>query len=306
MSLSAPQGGFDTCPEFSIIIPTYARPGQLATCLRALSLLDYSRDRFEVIVVDDGSETPLDAVVVPFRDQLAVTLLRQPHVGPAAARNTGAAQARGEFLAFTDDDCVPASDWLRRLATRFALTPDRLIGGWTRNALPDNPYAVASQVIVDLVYAYYNAHPDHARFFASNNLALPVERFRALSGFDATFITSEDREFCDRWRYHGFPMTYAPEAVVFHAHALTLRTFCRQHFHYGRGAFRFHQARARRGSGRLRQELSFYAHLPRLLCRALARMPRGQAFVLATLLVVWQGANAAGCVWEGVKRTVQL
>jgi GT2 family glycosyltransferase len=304
MSVSLPQGRRAACFDFSIVIPTYARPKQLATCLRALSLLDYPHDRFEVIVVDDGSEPPLDAVVALFRNQLQVTLLRQTHAGPAAARNTGAAHARGKFLAFTDDDCLPAPDWLRTLAARFALNPNHLVGGRTLNALPNNPYSTASQIIVDLVYTYYNTNPDRARFFASNNLAVSAERFRALGGFDTAFTVSEDREFCDRWLHHGYHMTYAPEVMVSHAHTLTLLGFCWQHFRYGRGAFHFHQTRARRGSGRFRQELPFYTHLPRLLRDALTQMSHKQVLVLAVLMLVWQGVNAAGCAWEGVRRTV--
>jgi len=61
---------------FSLIIPTYQRPAQLSTCLRALAQLDYPRDRFEVIVVDDGSETPVDTVVDPFMNELTEILLR--------------------------------------------------------------------------------------------------------------------------------------------------------------------------------------------------------------------------------------
>ena len=88
--------------------------------------------------------------------------------------------------------------------------------------------------------------------FRANNLALPEDRFRAIGGFDTIFplAASEDREFCDRWLHHGFQMTYAPEAVVYHARALTFRSFWRQHFKYGRGAFHFHQVRARLGGRR--------------------------------------------------------
>ena len=95
--------------EVSIVIPTYGRPDQLAACLDSLEALDYPRDRFEVIVVDDGSPQPLP----PYGGALRVTLVRQAHAGPAAARNTGAAASRGRWLAFTDDDCRPA-----KIATR--------------------------------------------------------------------------------------------------------------------------------------------------------------------------------------------
>ena len=77
-----------------------------------MTRLGYPQDRFEVIVVDDGSEPPMDSVVSFFRDRLELVLLSQANSGPAAARNTGAAQAKGKFLAFTDDDCTPAPDWL--------------------------------------------------------------------------------------------------------------------------------------------------------------------------------------------------
>jgi GT2 family glycosyltransferase len=155
-------------------------------------------------------------------------------------------------------------------------------------------------LIVDFVYAYYNADPSQARFFASNNLAFPVDRFRALGGFDTTFRTSEDRDLCDRWLHHAYRMTYAPEVIVSHAHQLPLRTFWRQHFNYGRGAFRFHRARARRGSRFFRSDLAFYARLPDVLRQEVSERPGTQALLLTALLGVWQGANAIGFWWEAV------
>jgi cellulose synthase/poly-beta-1,6-N-acetylglucosamine synthase-like glycosyltransferase len=290
---------------FSIIIPTYARPGQLAACLQALARLDYPRDRFEVIVVDDGSETPLEDVVAPFCNQLDVTLVTQVHAGPAAARNTGATRAKGEFLAFTDDDCAPASDWLQVLAAHFARASDYAIGGRTLNALPDNPYSTASQLLVACLYIYYNADPDQARFFTSNNLALPADRFHAMGGFDTTYTrtAAEDREFCDRWLHHGYRMAYVPEATVYHAHELTFRTFWQQHLNYGRGAFQFRQVRACRDRGHIKLEpVSFYLNL----LRYPFLQARGwQALSLAALLVVAQVANAVGFLWEYVDRSME-
>jgi GT2 family glycosyltransferase len=288
-------------PFVSIIIPTYDRPRQLNLCLRSIAHLAYPRSRFEVIVVDDGSETLPEPIVDSFRSRFATTLLSQTNAGPAAARNTGAAQARGELLAFTDDDCRPAADWLQTLAARSASTPHCAIGGRTLNALSRNVYSAASQLVIEFVYAYYNANPNQARFFATNNLAVPTEQFRLLDGFDAASFpfASEDRDFCDRWLQHGYRMIYAPEAVVYHAHALTLRSYWEQHFEYGRGAFRFHRARARRGSGGFMKEFAFHMNLPRLLRHSFP--PRGGpgAMSLAALLVLWQIANAAGFVWEG-------
>lgn len=274
-------------PEFSIIIPTRNRPEQIAACVRSVAALDFPRDRYEVIVVDDGSDPPVSVS--------GVSVIRQPQSGPAVARNTGAARARGRFLAFTDDDCAPAPDWLQKLAVQFAARPDRLIGGAVVNALPGNPYSTASQLLVGFLYSYYNT--DRPRFFTSNNMAASAQHFRAVGGFDAGLprAAAEDRELCDRWLHQGRPMTYAPEAVVHHAHALTLRTFWRQHFNYGRGAHYFHQTRAKRGDGKIRVE-------PRRFYTGLVRYPftvkHPQAFRQSALMMVSQVANALGFFWE--------
>ena len=91
-------------------------------------------------------------------------------------------------------------------------------------------------------------------------------------------------------------MTYAPEILVYHAHSLTLRTFWRRHFNYGRGAFYFHRARTQRGQGRIRVEpLSFYLNL---LCYPFSQARGLQALLLAVLIGVSQMANAIGFLWE--------
>ena len=290
-------------PFFSIIIPTYNRKVQLAVCLQALTLLDYPRDRLEVIVVDDGSETRPEDVVASFRKQLDITLLTQLNAGPATARNAGAAQAKGDFLAFTDDDCAPAPTWLQTLAARFAKTPDCAIGGQTLNSLPNNPHSTASQMLINYLYTYYNIVPEQARFLTSNNLALSTERFRAIGGFDITFplAAAEDREFCGRWLYYGYRIIYAPEVVVYHTHALTFRTFWRQHFNYGRGAFHFHKVRARRNQTRIRVEpKSFYLNLLRY---PFSRTQGWEAPWVAVLMMVSQLANVSGFFWERINRT---
>jgi len=285
-------------PLFSIIIPTYDRPKQLSTCLKSLAGLHYPRDRFEVIVVDDGSETPPETVVSPFYKKMNVTLLTRSHAGSAATRNTGATHAKGKFLAFTDDDCMPAPDWLQVLAAHFTEKQDCIVGGRTINLLTNNIYSAMSQLIVDIVYRHYNSNPNQSRFFTSNNMALPTDHFFAIGGFNPNFNTSEDREFCDRYLYHGFKLIYAPEAIVYHAHALKLLTFCKQHFNYGRGAFRFHLTRFRRGAGSLFEDSKFHLNLRNWLLYPFSQVQGSQAISLAMLLLTWQLVNAAGFFWE--------
>jgi GT2 family glycosyltransferase len=288
-------------PFFSIIIPTYRRPRQLAACLQALSQLYYPRDRFEVIVVDDGGGILLGDALAPFKETLAISLLRQRKEGPSRARNAGAASAKGDFLAFTADDCVPAADWLRNLAARFAARPDCAFGGKIINAVPGNSFSTASYLLTMYLYGYYNALPDAARFFTPNNLAVPADRFRAMGGFDVSFVmaSGEDRDFCDRWLHSGYPMMYAPEVAVAHTHPLNFRTFCRQQFGYGRGTFRHHLLQARRANGRISLEpAKFYFDLVRYpLTISQERKNR-----LTILVAISQVANALGFFWESTAR----
>ncbi len=289
-------------PFISVIIPTYERVGQLSVCLAAIAAQTYPLDRFEVLVVDDGSATSPEAVVDPYRDQLDVQLRTQRHAGPAAARNYGAAHAKGSFLAFTDDDCVPAPSWLQSLATCFLSCSDCALGGRTINELANNPYSTASQLVTDYLYACWNSDPDNATFFTSNNFALPAKSFHDVRGFDTGWIRAagEDRDLCDRLITRGYRLRYAPDALVRHAHSLTFRTFWRQHFNYGRGAYRLHQSRARRGNGRINIEPpSFYFKMLRF---PIVQVRFARALLLTGLLVLAQIANASGFFWERGRR----
>ena len=284
-------------PFFSIIIPTYNRPERLASCLNAIALLEYSGDRFEVIVIDDGSKTLLDDVVAPFKDKINITLLRQKNAGPAAARNKGAEVAQGEFLAFTDDDCQPTSDWLNQFAEGFKKNPEAMIGGKTINALDSNLFSTASQKLIDYLYDYYNPAKGKDAFFASNNIAMPTANFKALNGFDVSFplAAAEDRDFCDRWNMK-YPMLYIPKAQVNHYHKLGLATFWKQHFGYGRGAFCFHQLRAKRMAKDLEVEpLSFYFNL---LSYPFSQTTKQPKLLISSLFFLSQVANVAGFFWE--------
>ena len=288
-------------PFFSIIVPTYNRSSQLAACLGSLAQIDYPRDRFEVIVVDDGSALSPEHLVSSFRDQADFVLIRQAHAGPGVARNTGAAQSRGKFLAFTADDCITMPDWLRTLARRFEAKPNRAIGGRIVNSLGENRYSTATDLLMQYLYRYYNQDAHRAQFFTPNNLALPADRFLVSGGFDPSFIigTGEDRDFCDRWVHQGHEMVYAPEVVVYHSHALSLHTFCLLHFRYGRGTFGYRMKRARRASDNIRLEpISFYINLLRY---PLTSSCNSHRLAMALLLAISQAANAAGYSWEKLR-----
>jgi GT2 family glycosyltransferase len=288
-----------TLPFFSVIIPTYRRPEALQECVRALCQLDYPRESFEVVIVDDGGDFPLEPLLLPFFNHLHMKILWQPNAGPAAARNFGAKQATGEFLAFTDDDCQPDPQWLRMLNAALGSSAGALVGGRTVNALASNAYAEASQLIIDVVYAHYNSRTEDVQFFASNNMAVSAQTFDAIGGFNPAFRTSEDRDLCDRLRYRGYALRYAPNAVIFHSHTLNFRSYWDQHSGYGRGAWRFHSARAQRGSGQFKPDWCFYRALFSAPFRRGSWRHASRGF---SLIVLAQLANATGCIAQGLSR----
>jgi GT2 family glycosyltransferase len=256
-------GGTNGALDFSVVIPTRDRPGELLVALQALTQLEYPRDRWEALVVLDGGDEDQAEAVRRRHPELPLDVIAQAQAGPAEARNTGAERARGRFIAFTDDDCVPRSDWLAALGRRLREAPGALVGGLTVNGLPDNRYSQASQYVIDAVYRHYNEDPGCARFLTTNNLAVPAETYRELGGFDPSFplAAAEDRDFCDRWHGAGHPLVYAPDAVVTHLHRMTFRKLARQQYNYGRGASHYRRARRRRGEPGEQVAPSFYASL---------------------------------------------
>ena len=286
----------DNLPSFSIVVPTYNRPNPLAACLAAINQLNYPTDRFELIVADDGSSPTVRDIVDRFVGKMKIRFVQLSNGGPARARNIGATHAAGEFIAFTDDDCRVDPDWLNALAVAAVACPDHLIGGQVQNALSDNLYAEASQLLVEYLYSHYTDRRGLPRFFTSNNMALSAESFHRLGGFDTKFglAAGEDRDFCHRWRHGGGRLHYAPDALIRHFHTLTAAQFWRQHANYGRGARQFHQQRAVRERRRVRIERPrFYYELIRYPLRERSA-GCSRKMRLALLLAIAQVGNGYG------------
>lgn len=281
----------------SVIIPTRDGAGPLRTCLEALTT-SFPADAETVIVIDgeDGSpETALATFVEPLR----IRWVRAPRGGPARARNHGLAHARGEIVAFTDDDCRPRAGWVSALAAGAQVSAPRAVGGITLNGLQSNPYADAAQVVLDLVARDERTRFGRERFFPCNNCAFPTEPLRRLGGFNESFRTAEDRELCRRWLDAGFDLGSAPAAVVDHDPNTNLGGFLRKFFDYGRGAARFHRSGT---NGSLRATAGFHVRLPVLAAPEVARRGPLRGSTLAGLLALWELANLAGFVTERVVR----
>ena len=225
-------------PFFSIVIPTYKRPRSLAACIDSITELDYPKDRFELLIVHDSLDSSLpEKYLLEVRTKIDIQELNQGHAGPAAARNLGGFAARGDYLAFTDDDCLVAPNWLCAMASHLAIASEVACAGHTINYHERNRYSEASQMINEFVTS--QAEGMKLPFVTSNNLVIPTASFRAFGGFNTKFpaAAGEDRELTIRWLRSGNRLDHVPEAVIHHAQNLNLKGFLRQQLGYGKAAF---------------------------------------------------------------------
>jgi len=282
-------------PKVSVVIPTRNRPEAIVRCLDALATQRFPSDDFEVIVVDDGSNPPLTLEVGRWSSRFDLKLIHQKNTGPGGARNRGVAEARGEFLAFTDDDCLPTPDWLRDVVAALERQPEALVGGSTFNGLKSQLFSEVSQLILAFVYEHFNRDSADAYFFTSNNMGCRKVSLQEVGGFDASFqVASEDRDFCDRWRSSDRTLVWLRDTWVEHRHSQNLLGFIRLHFRYGQGAWNLQRSKHRDRPRKMLRESGFHLALPMLVVRSLCKMPMIRAIGVLAGLFLWQGAYASG------------
>ncbi len=274
--------------DFSIIIPTYNRSSDLFVCLISLTKLNYERENFEVIVVNDGNDR-VDRTVFCFKHQLNIDLIECKQLGPAKARNKGALIAKGEYLMFVDDDCTLSTNCLQIIKLRFKETSAAILTGKTINMFVDNIYSETSQDIINFLYSYYNEYKENAKFFTSNNFTITTKCFKEIGGFNEKFYFAggEDTELSNRCYIKKYKMIYTSEIVIFHWHKLTFKSFLKQQFNYGRGAYLFTE--------KPKKPVSFYI---KLLIYPIFDRQGIEKILIATLFLISQIAVTTGLLWE--------
>jgi glycosyltransferase involved in cell wall biosynthesis len=191
----------------SVVLPARNAAATLPAALAALAAQERPPD--EVIVVDDGSID--DTVAIARASPVVSAVLCQEPSGPGAARNRGAAAARGDVLAFTDADCVPETAWL--MAAEAAMGTHDLVQGAVR---PPNGVAIGP---FDRTIRVEQAHG----LFETANLLIRRELFESLGGFEPWLMPRDGKELGEdvwlgwRARRAGARIGFCADAVVRHA-----------------------------------------------------------------------------------------
>lgn len=203
----------DAPPLISVVISTYNRPEHVRTLLAALREQTLEPRSFEVIVVDNGSaESSTQAVLAEeqARNELRLRSIRHDVTrGPAGGRNSGWRLARAPLVAFTDDDCVPAPQWLERALALASQHPAAVIQGRTEPLREPLGLLERSVVVRGLGPQYETC-----------NIVYPRAVLERLNGFDESFglvPAGEDTDLAWRALEAGTPAVFAADAVVFHA-----------------------------------------------------------------------------------------
>lgn len=202
-------------PIVSVVFATHDRAARLAALLESLRHQTLSNDRFEVIVVDDGSrdETPRVLAEQRARGGLDLAVIRLEHAaGPAVARNAGWRAARGAFVAFTDDDCTVAPGWLEAALAAWDGDPDRIVQGRT----DPEPSELAREGPFSRTLRIHSLGPN----YQTCNVHYPRALLERVGGFDEDTFTvpgGEDADLAWRCLDSGATSVFAPAAQVHHA-----------------------------------------------------------------------------------------
>jgi GT2 family glycosyltransferase len=242
--------------RFSVCIPT-VRSTTLEAAVRAVR--GQTVDDWELIVIGQGDESVLRSAVD--RAANGDARVRYVHLdvrGAARARNAGLGAARGELIAFTDDDCEVQAGWLAALDHYFASDPDvgMVVGPLVRppRARRTVP-AVCPEFVVPAEVTYRPGRDTEAppgfgfmsaNFAIARDVAARVGRFDEALGAGTEFAAAEDTDFMLRLERMGVTMIVTPKAVVHHTSG----------FRYGWRAFYRHKRNYARGNGALAAKLS--------------------------------------------------
>jgi O-antigen biosynthesis protein len=219
-------------PRVSVIVPVYN--GGRVVCETVRCLLRQTFPPAEIIVVDDGSTDDTLALLKGFGDQ--IILLTQANGGPASARNHGLRVATGDFVAFTDSDCLPQPGWLSGLMEGFTGAAVGGVGG-SVNRADNNLFGEYADM-----YGVLAPEVDESgdiKYFATANVCFRADVLREAGWFDEDFRRpgAEDVDVCIRVRGLGYKLRFSEKALVLHYHKDSVRSLLRTMANYGEGTY---------------------------------------------------------------------
>jgi glycosyltransferase involved in cell wall biosynthesis len=194
----------------SIIVPTFNRKEMLDGALTGLFNQSYSKNVYEIIVVDDGSTDDTKTLVMNKEKSSLCVLnyMRQENRGPAAARNLGIKYAKGQIIGFVDDDCIPSSTWIENALPYFK---DPKIGGLVGCTVP-----IGEPKLKLFKSLHTNKITKNDIAYQTNNMFYRKKVLDEVGGFDLEFWRWQDVDLAHRVLGKGYKIDFGEDVVVQH------------------------------------------------------------------------------------------
>jgi glycosyltransferase involved in cell wall biosynthesis len=210
-------------PKISVVLCTRNRGHRVLTCCEYLEKLSYPPDRWELLLVDNGSTDNTKAVLSQFIASTPINAryIFEPVAGVARAKNTGILAASGEIVAFTDDDCYVDPDWLVALDAAFLSDVD-FVGGRVLRFREDTAMLSIQEFESEVTFGPGDFMTPG--FIHGANMAFRQSVFHKVGLFDVRFgpggalACGEDTEILVRILELGGTGVYAPTSAVYHDH----------------------------------------------------------------------------------------
>jgi glycosyltransferase involved in cell wall biosynthesis len=213
-------------PLVSVIIPVYNDAERLKICLQRLDIQTYPRDRYEIIVVDNGSDESIEPVVAPFSK---VQPAYEPEGSEFMARNTGLKLARGEVIALIDSDCIPKEDWIEKGVDHLLRAPNAGFVAGGVSVFPRDPQRPNAVELYESLTAFpIRRYVEQDKFGGTGNLFIYRSVFDKVGDFNAKLESGGDDEWGKRVYAAGFEQIYSDDICVLHPARHSLRDLHRK------------------------------------------------------------------------------
>lgn len=219
----------------SIVIPTYNSLNKLILALQSIEQINFPVEKFEVIVVDDGSSDGTETYIIEIFNNKSINLsyFYQENKGPASARNLGIRQAKGEYILSIDSDCLVDKNILKRYLEHY---PDEKLGGVGGKVLLDSKNMISKYLDYMGVWRPGCINSEISYLVTANAFFLKKSIINA-GYFDEDFLLpgGEEPELCHRIIEKGYNFKYDEGAIVVHCHRTTIINMMKMFSNYGKG-----------------------------------------------------------------------
>ncbi len=228
-------------PNISVVVPVLNAERDINRCIKSLTNQNYPKDRYEIIIVDNGSvDNTMTILNRYYRYYNNIKIIYEPNKGSYSARNTGTKNSKGEIIAFTDSDCIVSENWIRELSKGFISDNIGCVVGavhsYQDNVQQSDTLVERFSKNKDIMSQKRTLNSNFLPYGETANVAFRKSVFGRIGYFDEIFKSGGDADIA--WRMQlltTYKLIYRQESIVEHHHRVTLKDLFLQHFKYGLG-----------------------------------------------------------------------